>query len=248
MTQATNDAKLELIRKLLVKAEANGTTPEEREALSEKAGALMIKYGIDEAIARATMTGEVRIENVVQRLIHCDVPKSYSHEFAVLGCRIAENFSVKGILALGRTQTGVYLIGFESDVELVVQLYASLVRQCTLNLAVWYRRNKQDWWNGSQRWNAKRGYIHGFGTGVGAKLQAIKKQVVADAGHGAELVLINRDAQVQQWLDENMPTALTRGRRYVNGAHGAGYVAGQQANVGQSTVANHVPSRPAIGG
>ncbi len=243
------DAKIDLIAKLLAKAEAAGTTPAERDALSEKAGELMIKYGIDEAVARAARTGEVRSEEIIKTLTYTDVPRSYSHEYAVLGCRVAENFGVKGILATGNRQkgTGVYFIGFRSDVELVTQLYRSLVRQCTLNLAPWYR-NQTGLITGTERYNAKRGFINGFATGVGAKLAQIRRQVIDDAGPSTALVVRDRARNVDAWIDEHMSLSSTRGRRYDVYARGAGYAAGQRADVGQGTVSQSVPRRNAIGG
>ncbi|MGH3159124.1 MAG: DUF2786 domain-containing protein, partial [Streptosporangiaceae bacterium] len=46
-------ALLERVRKLLAKAEAEGVTPAEAEALTGKAAELMAKYGIDRALLAA---------------------------------------------------------------------------------------------------------------------------------------------------------------------------------------------------
>src|SRR5438552_16601111 len=49
----TPDALLARVRKLLVKAEADGVTPAEAQALTAKAAELMAKYGIDRALLAA---------------------------------------------------------------------------------------------------------------------------------------------------------------------------------------------------
>src|ERR1700678_2415117 len=47
-------ALLDRVRKLLAKAEADGVTPPEAEALTAKAAELMARYGIDRALLAAT--------------------------------------------------------------------------------------------------------------------------------------------------------------------------------------------------
>ena len=49
MTQSTDD-RAALIAKLFAKAEAKGASESERDAYNEKATALMIKWGIEDAI------------------------------------------------------------------------------------------------------------------------------------------------------------------------------------------------------
>jgi cytosine/adenosine deaminase-related metal-dependent hydrolase len=47
---------LERVRKLLAKAEAQGATPAEAEALTAKAAELMARYGIDRALLAGLST------------------------------------------------------------------------------------------------------------------------------------------------------------------------------------------------
>ena len=53
MKTETPDALLGRVRKLLVKAEADGVTQAEAQALTAKAAELMAKYGIDRALLAA---------------------------------------------------------------------------------------------------------------------------------------------------------------------------------------------------
>lgn len=244
----TDDKRTETIAKLLAKAEAAGTTPEEREILNAKATELMLKYGIDEAVARAKLTGVVRTEKIEVRDFVLDVPASYSYEYAALGYEIAMVFGARAIMITGR-KAHVRVVGFASDLDLVHQLYVSLARQCTMALGPWFKRWRAIYFNatGSQRWNAKRGFITGFTNGVRDKLMTIHKQVVTDAGPGTELVLRDRKKSVDDFVDAAFDLSRTRGRTYGLGT-GAGFAAGQRADVGQSSVANGVSSRRAIGG
>jgi hypothetical protein len=172
------------------------------------------------------------------RTFQLDVPASYSHEFAVLGIRIAEVFGAKGFLTKVEGRTLFQAVGFEADLILVAQLYESLARQCTLSLGTWFKQ----WVNryggtGSQRWNAKRGFISGFTTGVKEKLTSIRQVAVQDAGHGAQLVLVDRGKQLDGWLSANVgPLRNGKRRSYDTNARVAGRVAGQRADVGQSSV------------
>ena len=229
-------ARAETIMKLLAKAEANGTTPAEREALSAKAAELMIKWGIEEAMLTAANADRLKTEAIVKREIATDVPKSFSHEYAVIGCYVADALGTKGLLQSYRSHKTLIVIGFESDVERVVQLYKSLVVQCTQDLGKWYRGAVREWHSGTDRYNIKRGFISGFSTGVGDKLKQIYKQAVADSGTGTDLVLVDRRGRVDSWISANMRTTTSAGRRYDASARGAGFGAGQRANVGQTNV------------
>ena len=64
-----SEAKLDLIAKLLAKAEQ--TTPEEAEALTEHAERLMVKYGIEQARIdeRRARLGQTQEEIVKERML-----------------------------------------------------------------------------------------------------------------------------------------------------------------------------------
>src|SRR5580704_11896249 len=67
-------ALLDRVRKLLAKAEAEGVTPPEAEALTAKAAELMARYGID----RARLAGAMRCQCV---LLHTSGPGARIHVF-----------------------------------------------------------------------------------------------------------------------------------------------------------------------
>jgi len=156
----------------------------------------------------------------------------------VLGYRIAEALGARAFLTKYGSTVVCSVVGFTTDLDLINTLYRSLTRQCSLSLATWYTRWVNGYFyapSGTQKYNAKRGFISGFGNGVKDKLSLARKEAVTEAGHGAQLVLVDRGKQLDDWLDAN--TKLTtngRRRRYDSSARGSGYAAGQRADVGQS--------------
>ncbi len=248
----TEDKRIETVRKLLTKAEDPAVTDEEREALNAKATELMIKYGIDDAVARAKTDG-VRLEEITVREFSLDVPASYSNEYAVLGYRIAEVLGARPFtVKTGRgAQTNLKVVGFTSDLELIAELYASLTRQCTFALAKYYRTMTRTYvgLSGTDKYNLKRGFIVGFANGVKDKLEVIHKKAIADTDSpGTAIALRDRKRQVDNWTNSAFALSTVRGRAYNEHASGSGYGEGQRADVGQSTVGRAVPRRNAIGG
>lgn len=232
MTQSTEDRAAK-IKKLLAKAE--GTTNEaERDTYNAKATELMIQWGIEEAM----LSGDDRpADQIVQREFRTDVPKSYSFEYAKIGIQVANALGAKGLFqrkADGRTVTLV--VGFESDLARIELLTQSLALQATTALASFWDRHGHRYYSGAEKFNAKRSFITGFADGVKPKLRAVYDRTVASAGHGAELVLVDRTRQVAAYIDANMTTGTARARRYQQDAHGSGHAAGQRADVGQTRV------------
>lgn len=247
MTQSAEDRVL-LIKKLLAKAEAKGTTEAERDTFNAKATQLMTQWAIDEAL----LTGDDRKEDkIVTREFHTDVPKSFSYEYAKIGIQVANALGAHGLFQRTRDgRTVTLVVGYESDLERIGMLIQSLTLQATLALVPWYRRwlDDQPTWmtpNGTAKFNAKRSFITGFAAGVKVKLTAVFRATVSSAGHGAELVLVDRTKQVASWMNDNLAIGNARQRRYTQDGHMAGERAGTRADIGQGGVTN--TGRPAIG-
>lgn len=224
-----------LIKKLLHKAEAKGTTPEERDAFNAKATELMLRWGIEEAmIADAD---RVKIESIIRKQVKTNAPKSYQHEVVSIGIQVAKAFNCRGILGpMGRGETQLIIVGFESDVESVVTLFQSLMIQCSGEMDRAYRTWITGPWvfSGTEKYNWKRSFIRGYADGVDGKLRVVKQRVISEVP-GTELVLVDRSAQVNDWLASNMSLSTSRGRSYGTG-WGEGNRAGARANVGGTGV------------
>jgi hypothetical protein len=234
-----SDKKLELIAQLLAKAES--TTPEEAEALTEHAERLMIKYGIEQAHidARRAKAGQASEKIVEERL---DFTGVYRGEMVHLSHAV-----VHGLGALrGMQYTGgagkvfsYWIIGFESDVAQAKTLIASLQVQVAVAVRAWWKTNKDSysWASAYDQEKARRSFVHGFGTGAGARIRDSRAKVVSESSTGTDLVLVDRSAKVEEHM-RSIPTKHGRARTATGRDHaaGQGYTAGKNANTGGRAV------------
>src|SRR6202043_1328016 len=96
----TPDALLARVRKLLAKAEAEGVTPAEAQALTAKAAELMAKYGIDRALLAAERP---ETDRPADRVLDVDNP--WARVQARLLCGIASAMRCQCVV-LPRTDPG----------------------------------------------------------------------------------------------------------------------------------------------
>ncbi len=238
-----NDSSIERVRKLLAMSENAGATEEERNTFNSKATELMIKYAIDAAMLRDP---ERMDEKIIQQDISINVPKSYMLEYVTIGCEVARALNCAGIVGnYSRNIRTLIVVGFESDVASVEQMYRSLALQCTLELGVWYSKAVRPWMTGTDKFHAKRGFISGYAKGIKIKFEIWRSTVIADAGHNAEVALVDRKMSVKNWIDENMRLKDVGGRKYDPGARASGIAAGRQANIDGASIGG---IRKSIGG
>src|SRR5437773_5375671 len=109
----TPDALLARVRKLLVKAEADGVTQAEAQALTAKAAELMAKYGIDRALLAAARP---ETDRPADRII--DVGNPWARVQAHLLCGLASAMRCQCVI-LPSTGPGsrIHVFGFSSDIE-----------------------------------------------------------------------------------------------------------------------------------
>src|SRR5262245_38719861 len=207
MTDPEND-RLELIRKLLAKAE--GTTNEaERDAFNEKAAELIAKYGIEAAL----LANDGKTRDVVgDRIVVIDAP--YMTDKSILLNNIALPLRVKAVRrdsTRTATRLEMHLFGFAADLERVEILYTSLLLQATFGLAS--VRPTRYYAQASQSVAAyRRSWFAGFSAEVNHRLLAAEKraQREADAARtpgqpGTDLVLADRNQQVAARVAEEYP-------------------------------------------
>jgi len=125
----TDDSMLNKIKALLYKAERTDS-PDEAQALSAKAAELMAKYSIDQALLDATRSKSDREKPGMHRESFKGVP--YYARKLVLFYVIAEVNGCKGIRMDNET---VYIYGFQSDIDMAVMLYYSILVQAERELA-----------------------------------------------------------------------------------------------------------------
>ena len=231
MNPDTPDALLARVRKLLVKAEADGVTQAEAQALTAKAAELMAKYGIDRALLAAVRPETDRPDD---RII--DVANPWARVQAHLLCGLAAALRCQCVI-LPHTGPGsrIHVFGFASDIERTDVLYTSLLLQMWQGLSA---VEPPAWSRSPRAW--RRSWLLGFATAVIARVRAAEQraaQRAADApagGPSAALVLADRTEIIEHTLRQAYPVTRTSRVTYSGAGYGTGYTQGQRADIGTS--------------
>lgn len=232
----------EKILKLLAMAESTNF-PEEAEGFTEAAERLMLKYSIDQAMIdqRRAQGGKKSDEPIVKKTMH--FTGIYAGGFVMMGHYVASatgnlrTLKSKGYdPATGKKAETLWIIGFESDVLQMETLIRSLQLQAMTAMGQWWKENKHTI-HQSRGYIERRSFIISFGSGAGERIRRSKKEVVKEAGTGAELAVIDRKKKVDEWMNDNMRTSRGRGglTAGVRGSN-AGREAGRNANTGGSSL------------
>jgi hypothetical protein len=240
----SDNSLLERVRKLLAKAEAQGVTPAEAEALTAKAAELMARYGIDRALLAAQ---QPETDHPADRKVDVDNP--WARVQAHLLCGLASAMRCQCvILPRNGPGTRIHVFGFASDIERTEVLYTSLLVQMWQGLAA---TEVPAWTSSVRAW--RRSWLLGFTSAVVARVRAAEQQAAAeadnkreDAGPGTELVLADRAKIVQHSIEHAYPVTRKTQMTYSGSGYGAGYAQGQRADLGGARLAAK-PGR-ALGG
>lgn len=229
------------ITKLLAKAEDPACTPAEAEAFNDKAAKLMAQFMISDADIQAHRTSADPEEKIVTVVIEPDVESSMrlSWELVNMGAQVAPAMNCKGFIRSVNKHRQPYrkalvLVGYQSDVNRVIFLWNSLQRQVikpreialkdadTYSYAPLSRQEKDTFRNS---------FIRGFGSRVAVRLTAMRREAVAEASTGTDLVLVARSSRVDSWIEENM--LIGKARKRTTSAQGdhAGWKAGAHASL-----------------
>ena len=224
---------LDRVRKLLAKAEAEGVTPPEAEALTAKAAELMARYGIDRARLSASRPDSDRPDN---RVIDIDNPWAQVRAHLLAGIAGAMRCQCV-ILHTGRPGTRIHVFGYQSDLERTDILYTSLLLQMARALghaAVPAGvRSPRAW---------RRSFLLGFVSAVIARVRTAEERAGADAasedkasgGPSTALVLADRSVAVRRQLDQAYPVTRKTRITYSGRGYSAGYAQGQRADIGNA--------------
>lgn len=240
--------KLDVVRKLLAKAE-RAATAAEAESYTAKAVELSARHGIDAALLAAARPG---CDEVGTRRIAVDDP--YSAGKARLLAWTAAALRCRAVLhqARGGRVTAVTVLGFAVDRERVELLYTSLLLQAGTQLTA--QRPTRP---GESVAAYRRSWLHGFAVQVHRRLLDAERAAAEQAAGGSPaagaptagslaLVLADRTDRVQRAYAEAFP-ALGRARpRALSGSGFArGAAAGDRADLGGLRVT--AAARPAVG-
>lgn len=219
---------LRRVRALLAKAEAEGTTPAEAEALSAKAEELITRYAIDAALLDASTEAHKRERPTVRTV---PVPNPYSRPKRILLDRIGQAFSVQCISYTPRHGDAYCkLVGFPSDLDAVELLYDSLVLQAISAMLAEY---VPSWENTT---SFRTSFLYAFATRVHKRVQENRRKATAESGGpSTEIVLRDRTSEVDAYVRVEFPhLRRTRGGGSSRRGRDAGDAAGRRADIGQS--------------
>ena len=163
---------LERVRKLLAKAEGDGVTEAEAEAFTEKAAALMARYGIDRALLAAARPDTDRPAN---RII--DVPNPWADVRAHLLAGLFTAMRCQCVLLPVATGKRIHVFGYDSDLERAEMLYTSLLVQMAHGLA---RTSVPATARSARAW--RRSWLLGYTSAVVARVQTAEQRAASDAG------------------------------------------------------------------
>gem|GEM_PF-346749 len=225
-------ALLDRVRKLLTKAESDGVTAAEAEALTAKAAELMAKYGIDRALLAARRP---ETDRPADRKIDIDNP--WARVQAHLLCGLAATLRCQCVL-LPRQGPGtrIHIFGFASDIERTDVLYTSLLLQMWQGLVA---AQVPGWSRSPRAW--RRSWLLGFISAVVSRVRAAEQAATSRAtspaaaeGERMTLVLADRRQVIMRNIEHAYPVTRKTQMTYSGSGYGAGYSEGQRADIGSA--------------
>ncbi len=227
-TQAP-DALLDRVRKLLAKAEAEGVTPAEAQALTAKAAELMAKYGIDLALLAADRP---ETDTPADRLITIENP--WGREKAHLLAGLASALRCQCVLLASASGSRVHVFGYASDIDRTDVLYTSVLLQMWHGLA---GARVPEWSRSPRAW--RRSWLLGYASAVVSRVRAAEHNAVAAAvrpttpgSDRTALVLADRSLVIRGHAERAYPVTRKARVTYSGSGYGDGYAQGQRADIG----------------
>ena len=224
-------ALLDRVRKLLAKAEAEGVTPPEAEALTAKAAELMARYGIDRARLAASRPDTDAPAN---RVIDIENPWAQVRAHLLAGLAGAMRCQCV-LLSTDKPGSRIHVFGFASDLERADILYTSLLLQMARGLTAAAApagvRSVRAW---------RRSWLLGFVSAVITRVRSAEERAAAGAeadtqtGPSTALVLADRAVVIRQQIDQAYPVTRRTRITYSGRGYGDGYAQGQRADIGNT--------------
>ena len=210
------------IEGLFAKSMAAGTTPEERDALQDKAIYLMTKYGVEEATLRKK---DGSIEKPI--IVKMSIGNPYAMRKAQLLGSIAHFLGGKAVGSGYAGSVVINLLGFSEDIERIKILYSSLTAQLHMDL---YSLKIPQSENAKAYRNA---FMVGFGVTVTNRLEKIYNSVSAIPG--TDIVLRDRKDVIEDLSKEAFPNLKKANAIQLSSQQGwdAGVTSGNKADLGQ---------------
>jgi hypothetical protein len=230
------------IRKLLAMAEG-GSTEQERATFLEKAQALMVEHAVSEAMLRAS--GQKNIGEAKHRYWFREDRTTLlikAKRELLAGLATIHRCKVIRYGRNGRDAMGI--VGFESDMDNVATMFASIMLQLQTDMDKTY----------NPVYGHVRGYrvsfAHGYVRRVYARLEDAQRRQMANATEGipgSALVLRDQSQLVIDKFNEMFPstrtTKITTSADTNHAGYAAGDAAGQLADLGGARVGSASANR-----
>ena len=225
---------LDRVHKLLAKAEAEGVTAAEAQALTAKAAELMAKYGIDRALLAAR---QPETDKPGDRIV--EIYNPWARVQAHLLCGLAAALRCQCILLPSRAGQRVHMFGYASDLERADVLYTSVLIQ------MWHGLAATDVPAGASSVRAwRRSWLLGFAAAVIARVRAAEHDAersaaaapARDGSPGAALVLADRTLVIRRHVSHAYPVTRSARLTYSGSGYGDGYAQGKRADIGAGRV------------
>lgn len=131
----------------------------------------------------------------------------------------------------------VSFYGHESDADRMKMLFQSLMSQSLTSMKAWWKGHSRLLPPGVphyQRHLERAEYLRGFATGVVTQINDAKVETILETGPGTDLVLADRSAAVEKWVEDNLNVRTVHFAGSQGGsaeASRAGYSEGKNANL-----------------
>jgi len=212
------------VRELLAKAEAEGTTPRDAEALTSRAADLLAHYGLDRVrLAEVDPEADLRTDLVI------DLDNPWAIVQAHLLTHAAEALRCEAIeTSRPGPGTRLHLFGYASDIERAEIIVASLLTQMSHALAA---QEVPATATSVRGW--RRAWMLGYATAAIGRIEAAEARAVEEADDHPELVIaLHQRAQaVRRRADEAYPhTRTTRESYTADSGYDSGYSHGHSVD------------------
>jgi hypothetical protein len=214
-------------RQILALLDKARSTPfeAEAEAATTKAFEMMARHHIDEAVLDARRAADDPARIVEDRV---DLGRgAYVNGRLSLLANICEALSVRCLTSSGVDGRVGHVIGHGTDVADALLLYGSLHAQAAARMAATTVAKRSGRGHTAAVVRFRRSFLFGFAATVGERLAAAGEAARAQVPDSTALVLADRSARVDEWVDTNY------GRLSTHRASGAGstngWAAGSQA-------------------
>lgn len=221
-TEGIDPKVLARVRALLAKAEAT-TFEAEAQAFTAKAHDLMTRHSLEHAVVQRA-AGPGRARPLARRLL---IDDPYADPKSLLVQILADASRCRAVSHPGVQMSTV--VGFEADVAAVEVLYTSLLVQAQTALQQLARSAPAGSRERSRGFRSS--FLRGFAHRIGERLEEAGAATVADldreSGGALVLVLVEREADVDEHMAQLFPRTVTRGGSRPTDA--LGYRAGADA-------------------